>query len=86
MAESPSSAAASAATAAATAAAAAASSAEAIAAAARVKAADGGSPGFERLSIPFIIDKVDVTDPDLIRMITKHPDVDRLHGSKDKPW
>lgn len=62
-------------------------SAESIVAAARARMAAGEAPGFDRLNIPFIIDKVDVTDPDLIRMITKHEDVDRLHGvpTKDKP-
>lgn len=63
-------------------------SAESIVAAARARIADGEAPGFDRLNIPLIIDKVDVTDPDLIRMITKHEDIDRLHGvpTKDKPW
>ena len=45
-------------------------------------------PGFERLNIPFIIDKVDVTDPELIRRITTHSDVGRVHAvpTKNKPW
>ena len=64
-----------------------ASSVENTAAAARTEAADGAA-GFTRLNIPFIIDRVNVTDPELIRMITTHPDVDRLHAvpTKDKPW
>lgn len=42
----------------------------------------------ERTNIPFIIDKVDVTDPELIKMIDSHPDVGRIHSvpTKDKPW
>lgn len=32
--------------------------------------------------------RVDVTDPELIKRITSHPDIDRIHGvpTKDKPW
>lgn len=42
----------------------------------------------ERLNIPFIVDRVDVTDPEMIKLIEQHPDVDRVHSvpTKDKPW
>lgn len=45
-------------------------------------------PGYERTTIPCIIDRINVTDPELIRKITAHPDVDRIHGvpTTDKPW
>lgn len=35
-----------------------------------------------------IHDRVTVTDPELIKRITVHADVDRIHGvpTKDKPW
>lgn len=50
--------------------------------------ADGGDKGYTRLTIPWIIDKIDVTDPELMKKITVHPDIDRIHGvaQKEKPW
>lgn len=32
--------------------------------------------------------RIDVTDPELMKKITTHPDIDRIHGvpTKDKPW
>lgn len=48
----------------------------------------GADSGIDRLNIPFIIDRINVTDPEMIRKITTHPDIDRVHGvpTKKKPW
>lgn len=42
----------------------------------------------QRINIPFVMDRVSVTDPELIKIIENHPDVDRIHAvpTKDKPW
>lgn len=55
---------------------------------AAASAAPTASAEVERLNIPFVIDRIDVTDPEQIRKITTHPDIDRIHGvpTKDKPW
>ena len=43
---------------------------------------------YERTRIPWVVDIITVSDPTLIRKITQHPDVDRIHGvpQKEKPW
>ncbi|CAN0152582.1 unnamed protein product [Ectocarpus sp. 6 AP-2014] len=45
-------------------------------------------PGYTRVDIPFVIDRILVTDAELIRKIADHPDVDRVHGvpTKERPW
>lgn len=50
--------------------------------------ADEEDKGYTRLTIPWIIDMIDVTDPELMKKITVHPDIDRIHrvARKDKPW
>ncbi|CAM9265978.1 unnamed protein product [Pylaiella littoralis] len=63
---------------------------DAAAAAAAVGASgtEEAGPGFERLNIPFVLDRINVTDPELIKKITVHSDIDRVHGvpTEDKPW
>ncbi|CAM9775686.1 unnamed protein product [Ascophyllum nodosum] len=43
---------------------------------------------YERLAIPWIVDRITVHDANLIRKITEHRDVDRIHGvpQHEKPW
>lgn len=56
------------------------------AATAETTAAEAEAP--TRWNIPFLVDVVIVTNPEQIRKIEQHPDVDRIHGvpTKDKPW
>lgn len=43
---------------------------------------------YDRTTIPFVIDIINVYDPEMIRKINNHADVDRIHGvaTEDKPW